>query len=156
MRWEDVDLVAGRLVVRRTVWRGHFGSPKGGRSREVPLNARALDALQAHPHLRGPFVFCDAARTYLKNDTVRSALLRACRRAGLREVGWHTLRHTFASHLVMRGAVLKSVQELLGHASLEMTMRYAHLSPDVRRDAVGLLDGGAQGHIRGTRAEGDA
>ena len=44
------------------------------------------------------------------------------------------------SHLVMRGAPIKAVQELLGHASIEMTMRYAHLSPDARRDAVGLLD----------------
>jgi hypothetical protein len=54
--------------------------------------------------------------------------------------GWGFGRHTFASHLVMRGAPLKAAQELLGHASIEMTMRYAHLSPDARRVAVGLLD----------------
>lgn len=81
----------------------------------------------------------------MKNDTPRTGLLEAARQADLRPIGWHTLRHTFASHLVMRGAVLKSVQELLGHASLETPMRYAHLSPDVRRDAVGLLDGGPSG-----------
>ena len=52
---------------------------------------------------------------------------------------WHVLRHTFASHLVMRNQPIKAVQELLGHASIEMTMRYAHLSPDVRRDAVEAL-----------------
>jgi len=65
---------------------------------------------------------------------------RACKRAGLRRIGWHVCRHTFASHLVMRGAPIKAVQELMGHSTMEMTMRYSHLSPDVRRDAVGLLD----------------
>jgi site-specific recombinase XerC len=46
----------------------------------------------------------------------------------------------FASHLVMRGVALKAVQELLGHATIDMTMRYAHLGPDVKRDAVHVLD----------------
>jgi integrase len=52
--------------------------------------------------------------------------------------GW---RHTYASHLAMRGAPLKAIQELLGHATIEMTMRYAHLSPGARRDSARLLDG---------------
>jgi len=68
-------------------------------------------------------------------------LWRACRRADLRRIGWHVLRHTFASHLAMKGVALKAIQELLGLATIEMTMRYAHLSPDVRRGAVKLLDG---------------
>jgi hypothetical protein len=62
--------------------------------------------------------------------------------AALGHIGWHVLRHTFASHLVMKGATLKAVQELLGHADIRMTMRYAHLSASARREAVELLDRG--------------
>jgi hypothetical protein len=56
-----------------------------------------------------------------------------------RRIGWHALRHSFASHLMMRGAPIRGVQELLGHATIEMTMRYAHMSPNVTRELVGLL-----------------
>ena len=80
-------------------------------------------------------------------------LARICRKAGLRRVGWHVLRHTYASHLVIRGATLMEVKELLGHASLDMTMRYAHLSPNARRAAVALLDGASEGHYRGIKEE---
>jgi integrase len=55
-------------------------------------------------------------------------------------IGWHDPRHTYGSHLAMRGVPLKVIQELMGHATIDMTMRYAHLSPDTRREAVGVLD----------------
>jgi integrase len=140
LRWSDVDLVAGHVVIRQSVTRGIVTPPKNGKSRKIPLASSALAALRSHRHLRGKLVFCAADGRMLTKGECKHPLWGACKRASLRQIGWHVLRHTFASHLVMRGAPLKAVQELLGHASIEMTMRYAHLSPDARRDAVGLLD----------------
>ena len=138
--WDAVDLRAGRLHVRQAVSRDEITTPKSGRAREVPLNDTALAALREHRHLRGPLAFCKEDGSMLTRHEADTLLARAQRRSGIGGFGWHALRHTFASHLTMRGVPLKAVQELLGHASIEMTMRYAHLSPDVARDAVRALD----------------
>jgi integrase len=122
------------------VARGQFGTPKSGKSREIPLSLEALRELKSHRHLRGELVFCAPDGKLRGKEECKHPLWRACKKAGLRRIGWHALRHTFASHLVMRGAPIKAVQELMGHSTIEMTMRYSHLSPDVRRDAVALLD----------------
>jgi len=95
---------------------------------------------------------------------MKQPLRRALNRAGIsREegrIGWHDLRHTYASHLAMRGVPLKVIQELMGHVTIEMTERYAHLSPDTRREAVGVLDRplplAPACDIRATRMEGAA
>jgi integrase len=147
LRWEDVDLRTGLVTVRRSVTRGIVTEPKSGRSRDVPLGDDVLAALKAHRHLKGQLVFCTTEGRMFRNNECKHPLWRACKRAGLRRIGWHVLRHTFASHLVMRGAPLKAVQELMGHATVEMTMRYSHLSPNVPREAVLLLDSTRRGHI---------
>ena len=154
LRWEDIDLVTGLLRVRRSVTRGVVTEPKSGKGRDVPLGDEAIAALKAERHLRGPLVFCDAGRADVEEERVQaSALARLQEGRVCGRIGWHVLRHTFASHLVMRGAAMKVVQELLGHATIEMTMRYAHLSPDVPRHAVKLLDGLRQPGDRRTRAK---
>jgi integrase len=140
LRWRDVDLVAGRIVVRVAADdRGELHPPKSGKPREVPLGDDVAAALKNHRHLR-THVFDSDDGSILTPGQCRKALDRITRRAGLRSFGWHVLRHTFASALVMRGATMRAVQDLLGHGSLTMTLRYAHLSPDARRDAVRLLD----------------
>jgi len=137
-------------------WRGIIGTPKGSKSRTIPLNAEALAALTTHRHLKGPLVFSKADGTRLDQDTCRRALERIRKLAGLKKIQWHGLRHTFASHLAMRGVPLKAIQELMGHATIEMTMRYAHLTPDVREAAVRQLDVALQpyGNIAATQDSG--
>lgn len=140
LRWDDVDLVAGRLMVRQSIVRGRVTTPKNRKAREIPLAPSVLMALKAHRHLRGELVFCDSAGRPLTKGECKHPLWRACRGAQLRRVGWHVLRHTFASHLAMRGVPVRTIQELLGHATLTMTLRYAHLAPEVTREAVTTLD----------------
>ena len=141
LRWADVDLAAGKLIVRQAAWRMTVGSTKSGRLREVALSNQAQQALSDLSKVKGPFVFCAHDNTMLTKESCKRPLWRACKNAGLdRRIGWHVLRHTFASHLVMRGANLKAVQELLGHADIKITMRYAHLTASARREAISLLD----------------
>lgn len=142
LQWGDVDLVARVLTVRRSSWRGIVGTPKSGRDRKIPLTERLRAAMKAHRHLRSDLVFCHEDGSPFTQSAIEAALRYACKRSGLRSIGSHVLRHTFCSHLAMRGAAPKAVQELAGHSTLTMTMRYMHLAPTALREAIGLLDRG--------------
>ncbi|AGC44555.1 phage integrase family site specific recombinase [Myxococcus stipitatus DSM 14675] len=145
LQWTDLDFVRAKLHVKRTIWRGIEGTPKSGSTRTVDLPQSVVEALRAHRHLRGPFVFCQENGEHLTPGMMDHLLITTLKRAGIRRqkgtIGWHDLRHTYGSHLAMRGVPMKVIQELMGHATIEMTMRYAHLSPQVKQDAVKLLDG---------------
>jgi integrase len=142
LEWGDIDLVAGTLTVRRSSWRGIVGSPKSGCDRKLPLTDRLRSALKAARHLRGERVFSQPSGTPLTQSAIECGLMRISKRAGLRRFGTHVLRHTFCSHLAMRGAAPKAIQELAGHTTLTMTLRYMHLAPSALREAIGLLDSG--------------
>jgi integrase len=142
LEWGDVDLVAGTITVRRSSWRGIIGSPKSGRERKIPLTAKLRAALKAHRHLRSERVFCHDDGSPFTQSAIEAALRYAAKRAGLRRIGSHVLRHTFCSHLAMRGAPPKAIQELAGNSTLAITLRYMHLAPSALREAIGLLDFG--------------
>jgi integrase len=140
LRWRDVDTAGRKLNVRQAAWYAEIGTPKGGRAREVTLNADAIDALEKHPrHLRSELVFAASDGGMLPYDACQWAMAKASKGAGLGRFQWHVLRHTFASQLVIAGVDLRTVQSLLGHADIRTTMRYAHLAPGAQSDAVGRL-----------------
>lgn len=136
--WSDVDLAARRITVRRGCVRGVFDSPKNNRIRHLRLTAEAVAALTELPTHEG-LVFTHRGKV-VHDETARRHLAEACRAAGIEPIGWHVLRHSFASELIRRGATVYSVKDLLGHQSVEVTMRYAHLAQDSLDDSVLLLE----------------
>ena len=139
LEWRDIDLSARRLTVERSDWLGHVTVPKGGRSRQLPMTQRLAAALRGARHLRGERVLCLPDGSPITRDRVIKAVRGAQRVAGI-EQGVHILRHSFCSHLAMKGAPARAIQELAGHADLSTTQRYMHLSPAATEDAIRLLD----------------
>lgn len=141
LEWKAVDLKARRLNVERSLCRttGEPKEPKNGRFREVPLNDAAHVALSGYLRT-GEIVFGKRPRgEHYTYNGAYSALEKLMVEANVGDAGWHTLRHTFASHLVIAGVPLYHVKDLLGHSTLEMTEMYAHLTPEVSTDAVNKL-----------------
>ena len=137
--WSDVDLDRNVLTVRRSLLRGVFGSPKSNRVRHVPLSNIVRKMLEGRRTSRG-LVFAQETGEPIASITMDRVIARTCKAAGLRHVSWHVLRHTFASHLAAAGVPVPAIQQLLGHSSITMTMRYAHLSPSFLRQAIAVLD----------------
>jgi integrase len=129
LRW--TDLGPGRTIAT-------IRGTKNNEPKHVPLNAVVQATLAALPVV-GETVLAWPWGDPVSDTTLYAAFGRACRAAGITDFHWHDLRHTFASHLVMAGVDLRTVQELLGHKTLEMTLRYSHLAPAHKATAVARL-----------------
>lgn len=134
LEWERIDLSSGRITLVRT---------KSGKPRGIPMN----DAVYAALVELEPDAGRRTGRLFPNGNDRRGSQIRvafdfALKRAGIADCRFHDLRHTAASHLVMKGAALREVQEILGHSDLRMTLRYAHLSPAHLRGAVQRLQFG--------------
>jgi integrase len=140
LEWTDVNLAKRQLTVARSEWKGHVTATKGGRVRHLPMTKRLTDALKEARHLKGARVLCDKSGHPLTQKEVQVVMRRLARRANVKP-GVHILRHTFCSHLAMRGAPAKAIQELAGHQDLMTTQRYMHLSPAALDSAIRLLEG---------------
>jgi integrase len=153
LEWSDVDLHKRQLTVQHAEWKGHVTATKGGRLRHVAMTKRLAAALNALRHLRGRRVLLQSNGEPLTMKIVQDRVASAASRSGVRP-GVHILRHTFCSHLAMRGAPARAIQELAGHEDLKTTQRYMHVSPAAVDDAIRLLDasrsGGAFGNMLAT------
>jgi len=141
LQWTSVDWSNRSVTVRHSQsdYTKSLGSPKGNRERHVPLDIDLHETLSARRKSEG-YVFLDGNGQPFTHKKVSAALAEVCHRAGLRKIGWHTLRHTFATHLSMNGTPLNIVQALLGHSSITTTMRYAHVAPSALRTAIELAN----------------
>jgi integrase len=142
LEWTDVNFNKRQLCVAKSDWHGHVTATKGGRVRYVPLTDRLAAALQGHRHLKGPRVLYHPDGRPMAEHHIVELLRKVARRANLKINGPHILRHTFCSHLAMRGAPTRAIQELAGHRDLTTTQRYMHLSPNAVFDAIRLLEVG--------------
>ncbi len=134
LRWQDVDVERAVVTVRGE-------GAKSGQTRHVPLNTTAVETVT---RWRGPSTPALSALVFPGDegallDDVKTAWLAIVKAAKLTEFRFHDLRHTFASKLVMAGVDLNTVRELLGHADIKMTLRYAHLAPETTAAAVAKL-----------------
>jgi len=139
LKWDEhVDLKHGFILLNKT---------KNGKRREIPINGTLQSTFNSlMRRIDIPYVFHDLKKGK-PYKAVRHSFSSACKRAGITDFHFHDLRHTFASHLVMAGVDITTVSKLLGHKSLKMTLRYAHLAPAHMAKAVNILDSALNGKI---------
>jgi len=132
LKWKDVDF-HGKVI---TLW-----DTKNREKRYIPMNSTVWNVLfNIEKNPQSEYVFPGASPSGHLGESYISHLFEATvKKAGLTDFRFHDLRHTFASWLVMKGINLKTVQELMGHKSFSMTLRYSHLSPDHKKEAVEFL-----------------
>ncbi|MBU1319935.1 MAG: tyrosine-type recombinase/integrase [candidate division Zixibacteria bacterium] len=140
LEWADIDLKRRKIKIRKK----DFWHPKTG-EREIPVGQKLLDLLtnlnqQNDQGIKSSFVFPDKSGGKIRMK-LREQLIRIARTAGIENLTQlHALRHIFASHLMMKGVALPSVQKLMGHSDIQTTMIYAYLAPDHLSDAVDKLE----------------
>ncbi len=141
LQWSSIDWLNGIITVRHALcdYSKRLGSPKSNRARHIPMTTEVRESLETRRKPDG-YVFLDADGKPFNHKRLARRLEAVIGRAELKHFGWHVLRHTFASRLSELGAPIVVVKDLLGHASIATTMRYAHTAPPALRAAIGLLN----------------
>jgi integrase len=143
LRWEDVDLEAGTLQIRRTVFNGHIEAPKTQKGkRSVKLTQTSITALRKHPRV-SRWIFCTKEGTPMSvHNLHRRSWKPLLKKTALPlDTRFHDLRHTAATLLLTKGVHPKIVQEPLGHSSISITLvTYSHVLPNMQEKAVRAME----------------
>lgn len=147
LAWANIDFECGTLTVAGE-------SAKSGHTRRIPLNQEARGVLENWGGLTNKTGLVFKGRYGGQLDNVRKSWAGVLKSADIQNFRWHDLRHHFASRLVMNGADIYVVKELLGHSTIAITEKYAHLAPEHKAAAVALLDGNKRrGNFRSSNVE---
>jgi len=135
LRWrEDVDLVAKTITVNQQTCYGETTTPKGRTRRTIPMTDALHKALKALETVREGYVVRNLDGSQKSDGQANAVILRICRRAGLPEKRWHTLRHTFGTHAALFGVNPWRLQSWMGHKRIDETMIYVHVAENHRRE----------------------
>jgi integrase len=135
LRWrEDVDLTAKTITVNQQTCYGVTTTPKGRTRRTIPMTSALEQALRKLEVVREGFVVRNLDGSAKSDGQANAAILRICRRAGLPEKRWHTLRHTFGTHAALFGVNPWRLQSWMGHKRIDETMIYVHVAENHRRE----------------------
>jgi len=138
LEWDCVSFDDDVIHVRRNRTGRHVGVPKSKRFRDIPMTRDLRNFLRRNARREG-LVFPSARGAYRSYTGCQKALKRLCERAGVRYLGWHGLRHTYATQLVRRGVDIHAVSRLLGHSSILMTEKYLHVLASTLQGVVDKL-----------------
>lgn len=127
LRWEDIDFKRGWIVLQKT---------KNGDRRGIPLKQKALNAMRNLYEKRHSDEFVFPNKTNSGNFDIRRSWEKALKQANIENFRFHDLRHTFASYMLMNGTPIVGLADMLGHKTLQMVKRYAHLADKYKSDAV--------------------
>lgn len=132
LKWSAVNFDTKTITVAGA-------TTKTSDTRHIPMNKETIGVLEAWKKQvsKSPYVFPGQGGG--RFEDVKSAWLKLLERAQIEGFRWHDMRHDFASRLVMAGVPLNTVRDLLGHADIKMTLRYAHLAPGTKAAAVELI-----------------
>lgn len=128
LKWGNVNLVNGYIFIEDS---------KSGKSRKVPMNSLVLETFRNIKRTHEYVFYNPQTKTHIKD--IKTAFKSACRDAGIKGLRLHDLRHSAATRMVEAGVDLVTVSKILGHSTIQMTMRYAHPTPENMQRAVDKL-----------------